>query len=263
MLDPFERFFNSPTGVIERPEFAGGVRIQVEKRGHEDTHLVAEHLANEANFTRRGGNFVVERILFARGWQGHDLFGQARSAEGLNDAEIEAVRTHAEMAFSLQQGGEEPVGGVTAVEDQNVVMAEFVEVFEEHLALADVGRIELGGQSHLDPRQVQREANGVDHVANEWLAVTGFAEQGQAQDRRIAGNNAQPVPERKAELRIDHGEEMTVEQPEGRGRHLLPGLGKCLRGDFSQQVGAVRQIGEERIQLRLHFGRVSAQQAGQ
>ena len=55
---------------------------------------------------------------------------------------------------------------------------------------------------------------------------------------------------------------MIVEQPEGRGRHLLPGLGKGLRGDFSQQVGAVCQVGEERVQFRLHFGRVSAQQAG-
>ena len=138
-------------------------------------------------------------------------------------------------------------------------MAESVEVFEEHLALTDVERIELGSQSHLDLRQIEREANGVDNVANECLAVRGFAEQGQAQDRGIASNNAQPVPERIAELRTDQGEEMIVEKPEGRGRSLLPGLGKGLRGDFSQQVGAVRQIGDERVQFRLHFGRVSAE----
>jgi hypothetical protein len=99
-------------------------------------------------------------------------------------------------------------------------------------------------------------------VADEWLAVTGLAEQGQAQDRGIAGDDAQPVPEGKAELRIDQGEEMIVEKLEGGGRHLLPGFGKGLRGDFSQQVGAVRQIGEERVQFRLHFRRVSAEQAG-
>ncbi len=52
---------------------------------------------------------------------------------------------------------------------------------------------------------IEREANGVDHVADEWFAVTGLAEQGQAQDRGIAGNDAQPVPERKAELRTDQG----------------------------------------------------------
>ena len=156
-----------------------------------------------------------------------------------------------------------PLGDkVSAVEHQNVVVAESVEVFEEHLALTDVERIELGSQSHLDPRQIEREANGVDDVANEWLAVTGLAEQGQAQDRGIAGNDAQPVPEGKAKLRIDQGKEMIVEQLEGGGRHPLPGFGKGLRGDFSQQVGAVRQIGEERVEFRLHFRRVSAEQAG-
>ena len=166
------------------------------------------------------------------------------------------------MKSSLQQGREEPAGRVPAVEQQKVVAAEFVEVFEEHLTLADVGCVEFGGQGHFDPGQIEREANGVDHVANERLAVTGLAEQCQAQDRGIAGNGAQPVPERKAKVRADQGEEMIVEKPEGRGRHLLSGLGKGLRGDFSQQVGAVCQIGEECVQFGLHFGRVSAEQAG-
>lgn len=141
-------------------------------------------------------------------------------------------------------------------------MAEFIEMFKKHLALADVGRIQRGCQGHFDPGQIECEANGVDHVANQRLAVTGLAEQGQAQDRGIAGDDAPPVPERKAELRIDQGEEMLVEPFEGGGRHPLPGFGKGLRGDFSQQVGAVRQIGEERVQFRLHFRRVSAEQAG-
>ena len=56
------------------------------------------------------------------------------------------------------------------------------------------------------------------------------------QDCDIVGQHPQPVPERKAELRIDQGEEMLVEQPEGDSRHLLPGLGKGLRGDFSQRM---------------------------
>ena len=55
---------------------------------------------------------------------------------------------------------------------------------------------------------------------------------------------------------------MIVEKLESGGRHLLPGFGKGLRGDFSQQVGAVRQVGEERVEFRLHFGGVSAEQAG-
>ena len=108
VLDPLECLLNSPPGVIERPEFAGGVGAKVEERGHEDTHLVAEDLANEANFGGRGGNFVIERILFAGSWQRDDLLGQVGSAESLNGNEIEAVRAHAEVASSLQQGGEEP-----------------------------------------------------------------------------------------------------------------------------------------------------------
>ena len=262
VLDPFEGFLNSPPRVIERPEFGSGIGVEVEERGHEDTHLVAEDLANQAHLTRRGGNFVVQRILFAGSGQPDDLLGQAGSAEGLNSAEIEAVRSHAEVPPALQQGGEEPVGWVTAVEHQNVLGTEFIEMFEEHLTLADVRRIQRGRQGHFDPGQIQCEANGVDHVANKWPAVTGLAEQSQAQDRGIAGDDPQTAPEGKAELRIDQGEEVIVEKLEGGGRHLLSGFGKGLCGDFSQQVGAVRQIGEERVEFRLHFRRVSAEQAG-
>ena len=262
VLDPAECLLNSPAGVIERAELVSGVGVEIQERGHEDTHLLAEHLANEAHLAGRCGDFVIERILFAGGGQGHDLLGEAGSTEGSDGAEIEAVRSHAEVASSLRQGGEEPVGWVTAIKHQDVVVAQFVEVLEEHLALTDVGRIQLGGEGHFDPWQVQREADGIDHVASERLAVTGLAEQGQAQDRRIAGNDAQPVPQWKAELLIDQSEELIVEKSESGGRHLLPGLGKGLRGDFSQQVGAVRQIGEERVQFRLHFRRVSAEQAG-
>ncbi len=262
VLDPAESLLDSPSGVIERAELVSGVSVEVQERGHEDTHLLAEHLANEAHLARRCGDFVVERILLARGGQSHDLLDEPGSAEGSDGAEIEAVGAHAEVASSLlRQGGEEPVGWVTAIKHQEVVVAQFVEVLEEHLTLTDVGRIQLGGEGHFDPWQVQREADGIDHMASERLAVAGLAEQGQAQDGRITGNDAQPVPQGKAELLIDQGEEMIVEQAESGGRHLLPGLGKGLRGDLPQQVGAVRQIGEERVQFRLHFRRVSAEQA--
>jgi hypothetical protein len=99
--------------------------------------------------------------------------------------------------------GEEPVGRVTAVEHQDVIVTEFIEMFEEHLTLAHVGRIELGRERHFDTGQIEREANGVDYVADEWLAVTGLPEEGQAQDCGITGDDAQAVPEGKAELRID------------------------------------------------------------
>ena len=109
VLEPFECFLNSPPGVIERSEGGGGVGVEVEERGDQDAHLVAEHLANQAHFTRRGGNFVVQRILFAGSGQPDDLLGQTGSSEGLNGAEIEAVRSHAEVPPALQQGGEEPM----------------------------------------------------------------------------------------------------------------------------------------------------------
>jgi len=37
----------------------------------------------------------------------------------------------------LRQGGEEPLRGVIAIEHPNVVVAQFVEVLEEHLVLTD------------------------------------------------------------------------------------------------------------------------------
>ena len=39
-------------------------------------------------------------------------------------------------------------------------------------------------------------------------------------------------------------------------------VSKRLCRDFSYQVGAIRHVGEEHVQFRLHFGGVSAEQAG-
>jgi hypothetical protein len=161
------------------------------------------------------------------------LLPQAGSAELLDDVEIEAVHPHAEMESSLQQGGEEPVGWVTAVEHAGGRCGGVCRGVRRASGARRRRGIELGGQGHFDPGQIEREAFGLDLVARRALAVTGLAEQGQVQVRGIAGDDAQPVPERKAELRIDQGEEMIVEKREGGGRHLLPGFGKGLRGDFS------------------------------
>jgi hypothetical protein len=164
--------------------------------------------------------------------------------------------------WSCSCSGEEPAGRVTAVEHEEVILAEFVEVFERHLALADVGGVKPGGQGHFDPGPIKREAFGLDPVADGAFAVMALAEQGQVQVDGIIGDDAQSVPEGKAELRIDQGEEMVVEQREGSGRYLLPGFGKGRRGDSSRQICTVRQVFEQGVQFRLHFGRVSTEQAG-
>ena len=65
MLDPFERFLNSPPRVIESAEFIGWVSVGVEERGDEDASLVTEDLENESNLTRLGGDFVIKRVLLA------------------------------------------------------------------------------------------------------------------------------------------------------------------------------------------------------
>lgn len=179
------------------------------------------------------GNFVIEPIVSARGWQGHDLLGEAGSTEGSDGVEIEAVHSHSQDVCSLCQGGEEPVGCVTAIKQQDVVVVQFAEVLVDHLVLTDVGRIQLGGEGRFDRWQVNGEADGIDHMASEWRACTGLAEQGPTQERRIAGNHEQPVTQWKARLLIDQSEKMIEEKSESGGRHLLPGLGRGLRGDFS------------------------------
>ena len=126
MLDPAKKLLNSPVGVIERSEFLRGVGVDSQERGHEDTHLLAEHLANEAHFAGRCGDLVVERILFVRGVQGDDLLDESGSAEGSDGAQIEAGRSHAEVSSALRPGGEQPVSRVSAIEHQDVVVAQFV-----------------------------------------------------------------------------------------------------------------------------------------
>ena len=171
-----------------------GRRREPGARGHQGANLLAEYLADEAYLAGRCGDFVIERILFGGGGQGHDLIGKAGSAEASDSREIETVCAHKEVASSLRQGGEEPVRRVTPIEHQHVVVAQFVEVFEEHLALTDIRRMQFAGEGHFDPWQIQREADRIDHMASEWLPFSGLAEQGQAQGCRVASDHAPPVP---------------------------------------------------------------------
>ncbi len=77
---------------------------------------MAEHLANEANLARCGGNFVVAGVLFAGGWQRNKLLGQARPAKCLDSAEIEAVRPPENcrpLVFVLPTGSTQVITGVS------------------------------------------------------------------------------------------------------------------------------------------------------
>ena len=111
--------------------------------------------------------------------------------------------------------------------------------FKEHLTLADVGCVELGGQRPLDRWDIEHQAFWLEPVANRALAVASRAEQGQVRVRGIARDEAQTLPERKGEMLLDPDEEEMI----------------------VEQRGAGRQTGEERVKFRLDFRRVSAEQA--
>ncbi len=113
--------------------------------------------------------------------------------------------------------------------------------FREHLTLADVGCVELGGQRHLDRGEIEHQAFWLEPVAKRALAVASRAEQGQVRVRGIARDEAQTLPERKGEMLLDPDEEEMI----------------------VEQRGAGRQTGEERVKFRLDFRRVSAEQAGE
>ena len=93
MLDPFEGFLNSLSGVIKRAEDVDGIGVQVEKRGDEEAQLVAEHLANETNFSRSGRPFVIERLPFAGDWQSDNFLKKAGSAKFFNNVSVQACQS--------------------------------------------------------------------------------------------------------------------------------------------------------------------------
>lgn len=254
MLDPFERFLNSPPLVVQGGEVRSGPCLGIEQTGGQHTHAALGcHEPDEAHRDRRTFNLVVARVRAVWRWQRHDRLACTAAQERCDGSAADAVNAHAEVNRAHLECGHQPGRGITAVQHEQVILAQQIEVLEQHLPLAGISTVQRRMQHHLDAGQVQREDLGkLDH------ATRGIA-RSQPHIARVGGHHAQPVPARHADVLVDERKQMLRQIGEHGVRQVLPGFRKCLGACASHQFGLVMQHREEAVELSLNAGPVAAE----
>ena len=194
MLEPLEGHLNAPPLVVEITEDGGGKALGIEQVGHQHPYLaVGGHMTDQAHPRWCGRTVVVDDVAAVGRRQVNDLFAQARAAE-LSYAGESALATqlhpHTEADAALIERSHQPPAGVAAIEQQQVLGAESLEVLEEHLALAFVNTMQGGSEHNFAPREIEAEGDligtgGAWHVAGA---------QPEAHRGGIGGHQAQALP---------------------------------------------------------------------
>ena len=139
MFQSFERFFDTPSLMVELAEAARRVELLVEQIGYQDALLsVRRDVADQAHALRLARALVVERVLFVRRAQHDDPFRLPRKHElaHAGEASVGLVNAHAKLDGTLVQHGDQPAAGIAAVEQQQVSRREPVEMLEKELPFA-------------------------------------------------------------------------------------------------------------------------------
>ncbi len=241
--------------MVEGGEVGGWPGGVVEQAGGEHAHLaLGSDDADQAHHDRGSLAFVVSGIRAVVWRQRDDGFRPVAKQECSNGLAADAVDAHAEVDGALLKGGNEPGGGVTAIEDEQVLLAQQFEVFEQHLSLVGIRTVQRRVQHHLYAGQVQCEDLGVLDDAARGIAG------GQAQVAGVGGDHAQAAPARHAEVLLDERKQMGVQVVEDGVRQMLASLGQSLGAGGAREVGLIAKYGEEAIEFSLYAGVSAAEE---
>jgi len=228
-----------------RLDLGGGVVL------HQHAHLALRRdLADQAH-TRRGARaFIVSRVTRAGRRQGDDRLALSGTHEAAHrpEAVVLDVAAHAERDVAVDEQRQQPRARIAAIEQEQIVGGQCVEVLDEHLAFVAHRLVEGEVLEQFEAGQEQAEGHGFLDVAHAALGI----EQREAYVRGVGGDQAQAAPAGEADLFADEREQRLIDALEDIGPNLVACLGEGLRGDHAQQSGALREQGEEAVEFGLH-----------
>lgn len=259
VLEPFEGLLNAPSAMVQIGKVLSGILGRIHQRRHHrmDSAIRRHH----AHGCRGAGAFVVGtigRIGRAEGYHGLRLTGaQAGPSSGSRAPRRSQSHRPACRRESLAGSDGQP----TRVPDSHDPAPEnrtppMIQMLEQHLPLADTGRVPFRRQGHLDAKQIEGERDGFTHLA------TGRILKKQAQFRGIGGHYAQAVPARHRDVAVNQGQQVRIQAREGGVREVLAGLREGLSADVPNQVGLINQVGEADIPFVLNAGLEPRQHGG-
>ena len=199
---------------------------------------------------RSTGTTVIAGVLFRGRRDLHQSFGFSRAQEGVDRAEAEGIDAHAEV----NPPGDQPTGRVAAIQKQQVVGLEVLEMLEQHLPLAHLGGIELEAQAEFGAGQIEGEGNGLTDFPAEGVLEEALQLGG------IGGDQAQAAPARNLQVLFDQVQQMLVEEREDPMGKAMAGFREGLRADLAPQVGFGFEVGGKDIEFILDTGGEAGQQ---
>jgi hypothetical protein len=262
MLDALEGLLNAPAGAVQIAKVCSGIVDGVEQGGHENMHPPGGcHHAHESDLSRFPRTAIVLGISNRGRRQCHDGLCVPRASETDHLGKLGIVDAHAEMEPPGEEHGHQPAGGVAAIEHQQVVASETVQMLKQHLPFGYLGRIQFKIERYFAAGQIHHEGDGLPN-----LPSGGILEK-QLELGGIGGDDAEPAPARQGQTRLDEMQQGGIEPPEHGSGKPLAGLRKRLRGHLALEVCGALEVGGKSVEFLLdtaiHAGEHEGQQFGE
>lgn len=246
VLEAFERLLDALALVIERAKARGGVTLVIEQRSHQHPHATAgRDVPYQAYGARCARQCVVTGILLAGRLQRHDRFGLTTAGKCGDAVPVTCIDTHAERNFALHERGYHGVADIAAIEQQIGARLQYVQRFEQHLALGAVGRMKRGMQGQLGSRQEQRKRIV---IGAQFVAATCA----HTQPAAVSGDQPQAVPAHRIDMGLSQQNQVSAGQFEQFCRETLARLAESLCADGAGTAAARLQYAEQRVEFGLH-----------
>ena len=260
MLEALEGLLNAPAPVIKVGKGRRGIVRGIEQGSHEYTDLsLRRYLTDQADRRRLANARIIDGVLaIRRGQYRHGFFLAGSHELGDGRKGRRRVAAHAERNAPLEQDGDQPATGITAIKHQHVLAAQAVKALEQHLPFADQRAVQDQRIEQLDAWTKQAKQGGLVDTALS-LAV----EQGQANLGGIGGQHPQPQPERLSRNDLVHQtKQFGIERIEDIGKQMAARLRESTGGDHATQAGSPRQQGKKGIKFDLNRTPYAGKQEG-
>lgn len=216
------------------------------------------HYPHQANRRGRPRAVVVFGIPPVRCAQRDHPFAFAGAQEFTHHLESTGkIATDTEMNGAREEDCGQSPAGKAPVKEQQILRAQLINRFEEHLSFVTTAHLQLEAEKPFDSRQVKAERHATDDRTYPLL------QHRQLNRRAIAGNHPQPLPSRNRYLLLHVGDQLPAHLVEDPRTDLVARGGKRLCAHFPDRLRPIPEVGKERIPLRLDGALYTREQKAQ
>ena len=174
MLETLERLLDAPALMVKFGKGLEGETLGVAQRSHQHAHLALRRdLADQAHARRCARAFIAGCVAHTGCGQGDEHLGLAGTHEAAHhrEAVVLDVAAHAERDVAMDEQGHQPRAWIPAIEQQQIVRGQPIEMLDQHLAFVAHRLVEGEVLEQLEARQEQTEGHGLLDVTHAALGI--------------------------------------------------------------------------------------------